>query len=170
MENAQEKLVRYIQDAHAAEVGITKVLEDFIDEIDDQNIRSAFQEHLTVTESQADRLAQRLQSLGAKPSDGKGIVNTLLAKIGDLMHASHDEYDKKTQDLIKAYATEHLEIGMYTSLAAYANAIGDHETARLAEQIMQEEKQAADKVFPMIGPAATSALNAAAGAGVRAAV
>jgi len=160
METPQDRLIRYLQDAHAAEVGIVDVLKNFIDEVDNPAVRSAFQEHLSVTESQARRLEQRLNTLGSKPSSGKGFLNSLMGKVSDVMHAAHDEYDKATQDLIKAYATEHLEIGMYTALEAYSEQLGDQETATLAREIKAEEKQAAETVFPMIGEAAKKALTA----------
>lgn len=160
METPQDRLIRYIQDAHAAEVGIIDVLKNFIDEVDNAEVRSAFQEHLIVTQSQAQRLEQRLNALGSKPSSGKGFLNSMMGKLSDVMHAAHDEYDKATQDLIKAYATEHLEIAMYTSLEAYSEELGDQETATLAREIKAEEKQAAETVFPMIAVAAKKALTA----------
>ena len=160
METPNDRLIRYVQDAHAAEVGIIDVLKDFADEVDNSEIRSAFQEHLTVTQSQAQRLEQRLNAMGSKPSGGKSFLNTMMAKVTDVMHAAHDEYDKATQDLIKAYATENLEIGMYTALEAYSEQLGDQETAALARQIKAEEKQAAETVFSMIPTAAKTALSA----------
>lgn len=161
METAQEKLIRYIQDAHASEVGITTVLKDFIDEVNNPQVKAVFAEHLQVTQSQAQRLEQRLIALGSKKSDGKGIVNQLMGKVADLMHAAHDPEDKTTQDLIKAYATEHLEFGMYASLESYSEALGDMETARLARQIASEEKEAAEKIFPLIAVTAKAPLNKA---------
>ena len=162
MENTKERLVRYIQDAHAAEVGIEEILKNFISECNDEQARAAFEEHLGVTKSQAARLEARLTALGSGSSSGKSFLNSIMGKLSDIMHASHDAYDKTTQDLIKAYATEHLEIGMYTSLYAYAEAIGDTETAALAKEIIAEEQAAADKVFPMISVTAKAVLNATA--------
>ena len=162
MENTKERLVRYIQDAHAAEVGIVEILENFIAEVNNEPARAAFEEHLAVTRSQAQRLEARLTTLGSGTSSGKGFFNSMMGKLTDLMHAGHDTYDKTTQDLIKAYGTEHLEIGMYTSLMAYAESIGDSETAALAKQIISEEQEAADKVFPMIATTAKAAINATA--------
>ncbi len=159
-ENPQERLIRYIQDAQAAEVGIIPVLEEFIGEINNAAVKAVFQEHLTVTQSQAARLEARLTALGSGTSGGKGFLNSLMGKVSGLMHASHDEYDKTTQDLIKAYATENLEVGMYESLKAYAQALGDQETAALAAQIQSEEKEAAQKIFPLIAQTAPLALNA----------
>src|SRR5205085_11910505 len=140
-EDSRERMVRYLQDAHAAELGIKDALESFIDDQDDPMVRSLFQEHIVMTQSQADRLEQRLNYYNESPSGGKGFLNSLMAKMQEVMHGAHDEYDKRTQNLIKAYATEHLEMGMYESMMAYATSIGDNETAMLAKQIQQEEAQ-----------------------------
>ena len=161
MEDARERLIRYIQDAHAAEVGIAEMLEGFLDDTDNQTVRSLFQEHIAATKMQATRLEQRLNAMGEKVSGSKGFFNSLMAKVSEIMHGAHDEYDKNTQNVIKAYATEHLERGMYTSLIAYAQACGDQETAALAREILQEEEQTAQRLFPMIEQCAQSTFQAA---------
>ena len=126
-ETPQDRLIRYIQDAHASEVGIVGALKDFIAEVDNVQVKAVFQEHLAVTESQAARLEQRLIALGSGASDGKGFLNTVLGKVANVaQHPFHDSKDKTTQDLIKAYATEHLEIGMYESLYSYARSHRRH--------------------------------------------
>ena len=71
-----------------------------------------------------------------------------------MLNIGHSHEDKQTQDTIKAYAFEHFEIGAYTSLKAYADAIGDHETAQLAQTIIGEEQLAAERLqrlIPQIG-------------------
>ena len=158
-ENSRERMVRYLQDAHAAEVGVKEALESFIDDQDDPMVRSLFQEHIALTESQADRLEQRLRAYDETPCGGKGFLNSLMAKMQEMMHGAHDEYDKRTQNLIKAYATEHLEMGMYEAMSGYADAIGDNETSMLARQIMQEEKQTAEKFWPLISQTAMAAVD-----------
>jgi ferritin-like metal-binding protein YciE len=155
MENARERLVRYLQDAHAAEVGIRKMLEGFVDDTNDQNIKMMFQEHITVTRAQEDRLEQCLRKYNADTSDSKGFFNSMMAKVGEMIHGAHDEYDKNTQNLIKAYATEHLECAMYESLMAFAQAMGDQDIVQMAQTIQQEEKQTADRIWPMIARYAT---------------
>jgi ferritin-like metal-binding protein YciE len=166
MEDSRERIVRYLQDAHAAEVGIKEALEGFVDDTDDPTIKQAFQQHITMTQSQADRLEQRLLAYNETPSGGKGFFNSLMAKMGELMHGAHDEFDKNTQNLIKAYATEHLERGMYESLIAYATAIGDNDTAQIARQIQMEEEQTGQMLFPMIAQYAQTALANTSDAGV----
>ena len=150
MENTRERMIRYLQDAHAAEVGVRKALEGFLDDTHDQNLKMLFQEHVTLTRTQEDRLEQCLRKYNSEPSDTKGFFNSMMAKMSEMMHGAHDEYDKATQNLIKAYAAEHLECGMYEALQAYAKAVGDEDVAQVAESIQKEEKETADRIWPMI--------------------
>src|SRR5262249_31145506 len=113
-----------------------------------------------VTHNQEEKLEARIRALGEEPSGGKGMVNQLLGRLGDLIHGAHDEYDKTTQNLIKAFAVENFEIAMYESLAQFAQAIGDAETASLAHSIQQQEQAAAQKVWALIPSCATRAASA----------
>lgn len=157
-EDVKHRTIRYLQDAHAAETGIDEVLKGFIDDTDDPTIKAVFTEHAALTRNQAQRIEARLRALGGEPSGGKGFFNMLAAKASEIMHGAHDEYDKNTQNLIKAYSTEHLERGMYESLIAWSTAIGDTETAELGRQIQAEEVATAEKLFPLIQQYAQTAL------------
>ncbi|MEZ0326793.1 MAG: ferritin-like domain-containing protein [Fimbriimonas sp.] len=150
METSKERLIRYLQDAHAAETGIQDTLEGFISDCNDPDILELYKDHLVQTISQARRLEDRLRMLDATPSTGKGFLNSMMAKASEFLQAAHDDYDRNTQNLIKAYATEHLERAMYESLYAFATAIGDTDTARLAREIQLEEAMTAEKLFPLI--------------------
>ncbi len=163
-EDTRERIVRYLVDAHAAEVGGLASLKDIAAETNDPDVRAAVQDHMTQTQSQADRVEARLKALGGKPSDGKGILNTILGKGSDLLNIFHDKEDKQTQDVIKAYALENFEVGMYTSLHAYADAVGDTETATLARDIIGEEQQAAHKLLGLIPQVAVQAVGKTVGA------
>jgi hypothetical protein len=89
-------------------------------------------------------------TLGGDVSEAKSLAQSAMAKSSRLMNLFHDHEDKQTQDLIKAYALEHFEVGVYHSLSAYAGAIGDLETARLADTIREEERRAAERMEPFI--------------------
>lgn len=149
-EDAKQRLIRYLQDAHAAEVGIEEALDGFAEETDDPQIKMIFAEHRLLTKSQADRLEARLQTLGARTSGGKGFATRMIAKAGELMNVAQDDYDRNTQHLVRAYATEHFERAMYEALHAYATAVGDVETATLARQIAAEEEETAQRLFGLI--------------------
>jgi ferritin-like metal-binding protein YciE len=158
-ENIKEQLLRYLNDAYAAEIGGMASLKDLAAETTDSDVRQAVEHHITVTQSQADRLTARILALGGDKSEPKGILNQVLAKTSGMLNVFHSKEDKQTQDTIKAYAFEHFEIGSYTALKAYANAIGDHETAQLAETIIGEEQLAAERLQRLIPQIAVGSVN-----------
>ena len=163
-EDAKERVLRYLNDAHAAEEGGLASLKDIAAETTNVDVKSAVEEHITVTQSQADRLKARILALGGDKAEGKGLLNTLIGKGSDLLNVFHDKEDKQTQDVIKAYSLEHFEVGMYTSLQAYADAVGDTETAQLAAGILQEEQMAGERLLRLIPQVAVSAVAKTAGA------
>ena len=157
-EDVKGQLLRYLNDAYAAEVGGIASLRDLAAETTNADVKQAVEDHITVTQSQADRVNARIQALGGDKSEPKGILNELLAKASGALNIFHSHEDKQTQDLIKAYSFEHFEIGAYTSLKAYADAIGDHETAQLADTIIGEEQLAAERLQRLIPSVAVAAL------------
>lgn len=163
-EDVKEQLLRYLNDAYAAEIGGQSTLKDLAAEATNADLKQAVEEHITVTQSQADRITARILALGGDKSEPKGLLNEVLAKGSGLLNAFHSKEDKQTQDTIKAYSFEHFEIGAYTSLQVFADAIGDHETAQLAQTIIGEEQLAAERLQRLIPVLATSALKNSAGA------
>lgn len=157
-EDTKAQVLRYLNDSYAAEVGGLSSLRDLAAETTDADVRQAVQDHLTVTQSQADRVAARIQALGGDKSEPKGILNGVMAKASSMLNIFHSHEDKQTQDLIKSYAFEHFEIGAYASLEAYASAIGDAETAQLAKTIISEEQMAAERFQRLIPQVAVAAL------------
>ncbi len=127
------------------------------DDINDPEVRRLFEEHRTTTQHQQTNLEARLRALGEEPSGAKGFVGAMLSRAGDLLHRPQDAYDEITQDLVKQYAIEHFEMGMYQSMLAFANTIGDPETAALAGEHLEQERQTADRLWALIEPAAARA-------------
>ena len=157
-EDARHRLLRYLNDAHAAEQGGLVALEHIAGEASGSELKSLITDHAQVTRTQADRLARRIEALGGKVEVAKSAVNTLIATGSQIANVFHDAADKRTQDVIKAYSLEHFEVGMYTALAAYAETIGDEETAWLARVIRSEEEQAGARLLALIPTLAASAV------------
>jgi ferritin-like metal-binding protein YciE len=117
-----------------------------------------FQEHLTVTERQKERLEAILTARGEHTNRLKDIMNKIGMAATDLLHAGKDAGDKATRNLIQAYTVESLEVATYESLYAAATEAGDTEVATLAKEIQAEEEAAAKKLFPRIAPSARAAV------------
>lgn len=158
-EDFKERMIRYLSDAYAVEEGGLSSLKDIAAEAHVEDVRTVVSDHISVTQSQMDRLSGRIAALGGDQPGGKGLIDKMIGKGSDMLNIFHDKSDKLTQDVIKAYSLEHFEIGMYTSLKAFADIVGDYETSQLADSIMSEEQLAAERLQRLIPQVAKTAIS-----------
>ena len=140
----KEKLVEYVEDAHAMEQSVSTMLESMISTTDDPEIRSMLEHHKQETEEHERRLRERLDALGAGTSTRKQaqtIATALMKGVGDM--ARTDKPGKNARD---GYMTEHMEIAAYELLERLAKKAGDTETAEVARKNRADEQAMARKI------------------------
>ena len=140
----QEKLVEYVQDAHAMEQNVSTMLGSMIATTDDPEIKRMLEDHKRQTEEHERRLAERLDALGAGTSTIKevgGIGAALFKGVGDI--ARSDKHAKNARD---GYVTEHMEIAAYELLERLAKRAGDEQTAEVARQNRSDEQAMAKQI------------------------
>jgi len=147
-------LRRYLEDAVAAERNFETQLHAMAKEGDNVAARTIFAQHAEETRSQHHRLAVRLQELGGSPSGFKMAIAHLFNFAPKTAQLGHDASEIAAQNLIMGYSVEHAEIAMYEALAAVAAIAGDLQTERLAREIQEEERAAAEKIWHLLGPCA----------------
>ncbi|HVF77233.1 MAG TPA: DUF892 family protein [Solirubrobacteraceae bacterium] len=163
------KIVQYLNEAHAMEVALVRVLQEQIAVTPSGAYRSALEKHLRETRSHADRVGDRRGELedGINPigaivgfaQDAVGQALALAKTPLDLVRGSGGE-EKVLKNAKDAYATEALEIATYISLEALARAIGDTQTADLAASIRGDEEAMLERIERQL-PALTKAVVAA---------
>jgi ferritin-like metal-binding protein YciE len=133
----QEQLIKHIDEAHALEQNVLRMLDGMISTTDDPEILDALEHHKLQTQQHADRMVQRLEAHDAAPSTVKQIGGVLgaLAK----MPLDFVRGEKAGRNARDGYATEHLEIASYELLRRIAQKAGDEETAQAATEIIAEE-------------------------------
>ena len=139
-----EKLADYIEDAHAMESSVLRMLDSMISTTTDDEIRRSIEKHRVQTEEQEQRLRRRLEALGRRPSARKEtqtLVATLMKGVGDQVRA--DKAGKNARD---GFVTEHMEIAAYELLERLALLAGDADTALVARQNKQEEQAMAKTI------------------------
>lgn len=149
-ESPKETIIRYLQDAIAAERSFESQLEGFSKEGDNETAKSLFAQHARETRSQHERLTQRLEALGASPSTTKSVLAHMFGLAPKSASIGHEKEERTSQNLMIAYAVESAECAMYEALANSAAVSGDTATETLARTIQTEEKQTADKVWSLI--------------------
>ncbi len=137
-----EQLIKHIDEAHAMEQNVLRMLDGMISTTDDPEILDALEHHKLQTQGHADRMAQRLEAHDASPSmvrQAGGILQALAKLPLDLVRG-----EKAGRNARDGFATEHLEIASYELLRRVAEKAGDDETAQAATEIILEEKAMAD--------------------------
>jgi ferritin-like metal-binding protein YciE len=147
-DSLQEQLIKYLTDVHSTEQNAISTLRTGADSVDDPELASAFREHLTETEEHERLLKQRLQALDAGPSMLKDVAQKGIATVtGAVANAAPDTAGKMA---IQAYAFEHLEIASYRMLRQVAKRASDEKTVRIADQILAQERAAAEKLSGLL--------------------
>jgi ferritin-like metal-binding protein YciE len=139
-----QKLIDYVEDAHAMEQNVSRMLDSMISTTDDPEITQMLEHHKAETERQEQRLRERLDALGAGTSTRKQ-AQTIAAALmkGAADQVRGDQAGKNARD---GYTTEHMEIAAYQLLERLAEKAGDTETAEVARQNRAEEEAMAQKI------------------------
>lgn len=140
----QQKLIDYVEDAHAMEQSVSKMLDSMISTTEDPEVRRMLEHHKQQTEEHERRLRERLDVLGAGTSTRKQaqtIATALMKGVGD--RARTDKPAKNARD---GFVTEHMEIAAYHLLERLAEKAGDQETAEVARRNRADEEAMAHKI------------------------
>ena len=157
-EDAAAEVNTYLADAHAIEAQALQLLERARKIGGDPELQGLYSQHLDETREHQRLLEERLQQRGAAPSKLKDAVMRLGALNWGMFFQAQPDTPGKLAAF--AFAFEHLEIGGYELLKRVALKAGDGDTVRVVEQILAEERAAADKIKAAFDSAAAASLEA----------
>ncbi len=134
----RDKLITYLQDAHAMEHQITQVLEGQVKDTEKYpQIQSRIQQHLDETRLHEQRMADCLSAYNESPSSIKSVGTNLMGSlIGAAAGGRTDALSKAARD---DYMTEHMEIAAYELLITTAQLMGDTNTIQAAQANLRDE-------------------------------
>jgi len=148
----RELYVDELRDLYDAENRLVKVLPKLAKEAESQELRSGIEEHLEQTRGHVDRLRQIFEAMGERPGGKKCAAMVGLIQEGDEMMGQEFEDGVKDAALISAaQRVEHYEIAAYGCVKTWAGLLGEKEAQDLLEQILNEEKEADQKLTEIAG-------------------
>lgn len=139
MATAEERLMEWLRDAHAAEEQAKTMLSGTAGRLENYpELKARIEQHERETERQAELVRGCIERRGGSTSSIKAAGGKMMA-LGQAMSGMFvgDEVMKAT---IASASFEAMEIASYTILIATAEQVGDTETARICQQILREEE------------------------------
>jgi len=159
MNDDRQKVVQYLNEAHANEQALVRVLQSQIAMTPRGSFRSVLESHLDETRRHAERVAERLQALGQGGNPLNTLVGAVEGAVGQaiafymtplqLLRGTGGE-EKVLKNAKDDAAAEALEIATYTALERLAQKVGDDETAKLAASIRADEEKMLERVLRAI--------------------
>jgi ferritin-like metal-binding protein YciE/nucleoside-diphosphate-sugar epimerase len=143
-EQLDEVLLAYLRDVHALEGQAVKLLDAASKRVHDQQLETTFREHLEETRRHAKLIEGLLGERGARSS----MLKDTVLKAGGLNLSAFfgAQPDSTTKLAGFAFAFEHLEVAAYELLQRVAARAGDQGVVTVAEEILAEERGAAERI------------------------
>ena len=150
------KLVQWLNEAHAKEAELEADLTAHIVLTQKQSYKKRLQQHLKETRNHKRQVASRVKKLGGTASGpsvpgvpgavgeaaGKAVA-VAKGQLGAARAAVTAQAETHLRNAQEELREEHVEIALYSRLEAFANEVGDRDTAQLAKTIRRDEERMA---------------------------
>jgi ferritin-like metal-binding protein YciE len=151
-----KQLDKYLADAHAIEGQSLGLLERAGDLAGASELADAYADHRSETEEHRQLVTERLEARGSSPSKLKDAALRLGALNWAAFFAAQPDTPAKLAAF--AFAVENLEYGAYEMLRRIAERASDPDTVRVAEQVLAQERAAAERLRSLFPRALDAAL------------
>jgi ferritin-like metal-binding protein YciE len=151
-----EQLNKYLTDAHSIEQQALAQMKAAPELAGDDALSQAFSEHLRETEEHERRVRERLSERGASPATVKDLAGTVTGKAFVLFARGNPDTPGKL--VTHGYSYEHMEKAAYELLALVAERAGDAETARMAQEIGEQERTMGERLASFFDRAVEASL------------
>jgi ferritin-like metal-binding protein YciE len=143
--NIEVVVDRHLADAHAIEAEAIQLLERGPRLAGDAELGQLYEEHLYDCRDHQRRARERLDARGASPEAAEEAALRLGALDWGALFVA--QVDTPAKLAAVAYAFEFLEVGCYEQLKRVARRAGDRSTERLAEHILADEREMAQRLW-----------------------
>jgi len=159
-ENIEDLRTLYIANLKKAldmEQKITKALPTMIEKSTDQQLATAFRNHLEETEGHVTKVESLLRDATGEASTATcKVIGSLVTEAEDGIKDASDPNIRDITLIGAAQQVEHHEIAVYGTLRSWAELLGNDQAASTLESILEQEKNA-DKLLSTISDSVNTA-------------
>jgi ferritin-like metal-binding protein YciE len=148
-----ELFIDELRDLNSAENQLIKALPKMVKAATSSELKKAFQDHLTETKNQVERLKKAFESVSEKPR------STLCKGMAGLVEEGKEHIEDDAGDVLGDLAligagerVEHYEIAAYTTAISMAKVLKYSDAADLLTETLGEEQKAAKLLFELAKP------------------
>jgi ferritin-like metal-binding protein YciE len=159
------KLIQWLNEAHAKEAELEAALTAHIALTQKQAYKKRLRQHLTETRDHKRQVASRIKQLGGSAVAGPSVpgvpdavgevagkaVAAIKTQVGTARAAVNSQIETQLRNAQEELREEHVEIAIYSRIAAFAEEVGDRETAQLAKAIRRDEERMAKYLDAELG-------------------
>ena len=147
LKTLRDLFVHELKDLYSAEKQLLKALPKMAKAASNEELQSAFEEHLEQTEEHVNRLERILKDLGESTRGEKCAGMEGLIEEGNKLMGEDTSPDVLDAALIvAAQKVEHYEIAAYGSARTFAEILGEDEAAELLQETLEEEGETDQKL------------------------
>ena len=140
LNSPRDLLIHELKDLYSAEIQLAKALPKMAKAATDDELKSAFEQHLEETRTHAERLEKIMSQLDESPKGKKCKAMEGLVEEGKEVIDEQAEASIKDLALITAaQKVEHYEIAGYGSARTLAELIGESRIAKVLQETLDEE-------------------------------
>lgn len=142
-EGLMELYTDSLKDIYWAEKALTRALPKMVKNAMSQNLITALNDHLSVTEEHIARLEKVFELAGKKAVAKKcEAMDGLIKESQEIMESTEPGPVRDAGIIAASQKVEHYEIATYGTLCAFAKTLGQEEAAALLHETLNEEKEA----------------------------
>lgn len=147
IKNLRDLFISELRDIYHAEKQILKALPKMAKAASDDDLRSAFEEHLEQTRNQVNRLESVFEELEQKArAKTCEAMEGLVTEGEDLIETATDPDTLDAGLIASAQKVEHYEIASYGCLISWAGQLGLARSSELLKETLAEEKATDEKL------------------------
>jgi ferritin-like metal-binding protein YciE len=156
------KLVQYLNEAYGKEKELEAALEAHINMTERAPYKKRLRAHLRETKGHSRKVEQRIKRLGGSPQAVQTVVGKATATLKGPVHALRGSgaEERQLKNAKTEYSEEAEEIATYNAIEAFADSVGDRDTAKVAREIRREEERMArflERLIPRLTKAVARA-------------